>query len=68
MNKDPLVSLEIKISHHEDTIEKLQQVVTQQELHIYQLQEKLEKLIKEICDERKSEKQKAARNEPPPHY
>lgn len=68
MNESRLIDIETKISHQENTIETLNQVVIKQELLIYQLEAKIEKLVKEIREERKAEKQKTTRNEPPPHY
>lgn len=68
MNDQRLIDIEIKLTHQEDVIETLNQVVVKQEVLIFQLNEKLEKLIKELSEERKAEKHKKARNEPPPHY
>lgn len=68
MNDQRLIDIEIKISHQEEIIETLNQIVVKQEVLIYQLNEKLEKLIKELSEERKAEKQKKALNDPPPHY
>ena len=68
MEDQRLIDIEIKLSHQENTIETLNEVVVKQELLIFQLNEKIDKLVKELSDERKAEKQKKARNEPPPHY
>lgn len=68
MDEQRLIDIEIKLSHQENTIETLNEVVLKQELLIFQLNEKLEKLVKELSEERKAEKHKKARNEKPPHF
>ncbi len=66
MNEQRLIDLEIKFSHQDVLLEKLQQTVHDQYIAI----EKLEKSLKAIADRLKSatEDGSAPANEKPPHY
>ena len=68
MNDKALIDLEIKVSHLENLLETFNLTTTRQELQIYHLEAKVEALIKELRDNRTSDKHKTTRNEPPPHY
>lgn len=68
MNEERLINLEIKFAHQDDFLEKLNQVVTEQ-------QKTIERLEKEILDLKRGmnagsgvERTRSLADDKPPHY
>ena len=68
MTEDRLTDIEIKLSHQEDAVEKLDQVVCQQQKKIDHLEAICEALIKHIRELSEAASHGSASNEMPPHY
>ena len=68
MNEDRLIELESKISHQEFTIEKLNQLVREQEMIIYQLDSKVSVLDKKFKEIEGLGNETGPANQKPPHY
>ena len=68
MTENRFVTLEEKITHQEFLIEKLNSLVSDQQVRIYQLEEQILGLAKEMKDLFKSNNKIGPANEKPPHY
>lgn len=68
MTEDRLIEIEIKLSHQENTVEELNQVVCQQQKQIDNLEAICEALIRHVKELSDSAAEQRATNEPPPHY
>ena len=69
--EDRVVELETRLSFQEDTLQSLNQVITEQDRTIMQLQEQVRHLAEKLSDMEYSLEQgtgKAPANERPPHY
>ena len=64
--EDRLTKIEIKLAHHELTIETLNQVITVQQNEISQLLDKIELLNSKINSLKEQDKELI--EPPPPHY
>jgi SlyX protein len=68
MTEDRLTDIEIKLSHQEDAVEKLDQVVCQQQKKIDHLEAICEALIRHVKELSDNAAEQRTTNEPPPHY
>jgi SlyX protein len=68
MTENRLTDIEIKLTHQEDTIEKLNQVVCLQQKKIDHLEAICEALIRHVKELSDSATEQRTTNEPPPHY
>lgn len=68
MSEQRLIDLESKITHQEHLIEQLNEVISRQEIAIYQMEEKLAAVIKYIREVKDKELQIGKADEKPPHY
>lgn len=68
MSEQRFVEIETKISHQEFLIEKLNQVIYQQQITIIQLDARLTALIKKFQDTITAENEIGPAGEKPPHY
>jgi len=66
--KNKLIDLEIRITHQEDTLQKLDQVVYQQQQLIDQLTQKIQQLETRLQAMAVSDILNPADDVPPPHY
>lgn len=69
--EERVVELETRLSFQEDTLQSLNQVITEQDKTIMQLQELVRHLAEKLSDMEYSLEQgagKAPANERPPHY
>lgn len=65
MNEQRLIEIETKLAHQEVLIAELNQVITQQQITITQLETSLKSFVKEFLAHNANEKHA---NEKPPHY
>lgn len=68
MSEQRFIDLEIKIAHQEDLLEKLNQIVFQQQGKIDQLEFLLNSLGKRIQEVKEGGPEVGPANEKPPHY
>ena len=68
MAEDRLTDIEIKLSHQEDTVEKLNMVVCQQQKKIDHLEAICEALIRHVKELSDGSAEQRTTDEPPPHY
>lgn len=68
MTEDRFTNIEIKLSHQENTVEELNQVVCQQQKQIDSLEAICEALIRHVKELSDSAAEQRATIEPPPHY
>ena len=68
MNEERLINLEIKFSHQEDFIEKLNQVVTEQQLKIESLEKAMIDLKSNINSGSEVGETRTLADDKPPHY
>ncbi|MGZ3238407.1 MAG: SlyX family protein [Burkholderiaceae bacterium] len=68
MTDDRLMEIEIKISHQEDVVESLNQIVYQQQKKIDYLEAMLTTLAKQLKQSQDNARELAPANEKPPHY
>jgi len=66
MSEDRIIELEIKVAHQEMVIEELNQILTQQQIEIANLQRYLEIIKYKIESIQSSPKE--VTEQPPPHY
>jgi SlyX protein len=67
-NEERLVEIEIKLTHQEDAVEELNQVVCQQQKKIDHLEAICEALIRHVKELSDSAAEQRTTNETPPHY
>lgn len=65
-----LIELEIRVSYQEDTLQQLNEVVTEQDSYIQSLQVQVQSLAKKLDEMSQVLDQPTGKvgNEPPPHY
>lgn len=68
MTEDRLIDIEIKLTHQEDTVEALNQVVCQQQKRIDHLEEICAALIRHVKELSDGAAEQRTTNETPPHY
>lgn len=68
MTEDRLTNIEIKLSHQENTVEELNQVVCQQQKKIDHLEAICEALIRHVKELSDGAAEQRTTNEAPPHY
>jgi len=68
MTENRLTDIEIKLTHQEDTIENLNQVVCQQQKKIDHLEAICEALIRHVKELSDSAAEQRTTDETPPHY
>ncbi|OIP11531.1 MAG: SlyX protein [Betaproteobacteria bacterium CG2_30_59_46] len=68
MTEDRLIEIEIKLTHQEDAVEELNQVVCQQQKKIDHLEAICEALIRHVKELSDGAAEQRATNETPPHY
>jgi len=66
--QDRVTDIEIKLMHHENIIQQLNEVVTRQELEIETLRRDLEQMMRHLRTITPSLVRDALEEEPPPHY
>jgi SlyX protein len=67
-NEERLVEIEIKLTHQEDAVEELNQVVCQQQKKIDHLEAICEALIRHVKELSDGAAEQRTTNETPPHY
>jgi SlyX protein len=67
-NEERLVEIEIKLTHQEDAVEELNQVVCQQQKKIDHLEALCEALIRHVKELSDGAAEQRTTNETPPHY
>jgi SlyX protein len=65
MNEERLIEIETKLSHQENLLEELHQVLYRQQETIDQMEKALKVLVKRVPDE---SKEVGPGNQKPPHY
>lgn len=68
MSEDRLIEIEIKISHQENAVEELNQVVCQQQKRIDHLEAICDALIRHVKELSVGAAEPRTTNEIPPHY
>ncbi|MDO9064247.1 MAG: SlyX family protein [Sulfuricella sp.] len=68
MTEERLINIEIKLTHQENAVEELNQVVCQQQKKIDHLEAICEALIRHIKELSDNEAERRTTNETPPHY
>lgn len=68
MNDERIINLEIKFSHQEDFISKLNQVVTEQQKTIERLEKEILDLKRNINSGSGVDSTRSLRDDKPPHY
>ncbi|BAN34290.1 SlyX protein [Sulfuricella denitrificans skB26] len=68
MSEDRLVDIEIKLTHQENTVEELNQVVCQQQQKIDHLEAICDALIQHVKELSDGAAEQRTTNESPPHY
>ncbi len=68
MSEDRLIEIEIKLSHQEDMVEELNQVICQQQKRLDHLEAICEALIRHVKELSDGAAGPRATNEIPPHY
>ena len=68
MTEDRLIDIEIKLTHQEDAVEKLNQAVCQQQKKIDHLEAICEALIRHVKELSDGAAEQRTTNETPPHY
>jgi SlyX protein len=67
-DEERLIDIEIKLTHQEDTVEKLNQVVCRQQQKIDHLEALCEALIRHVKELSDNAAEQRTTDEPPPHY
>lgn len=68
MSEDRLIDIEIKLTHQENAVEELNQVVCQQQKKIDHLEAICEALIRHVKELSDGAAEQRTTNEIPPHY
>lgn len=68
MTEERLINIEIKLTHQENAVEELNQVVCQQQKKIDHLEAICEALIRHIKELSDNAAERRTTNETPPHY
>jgi SlyX protein len=66
--KERITDIEIKLMHHENTIQQLNEVVTRQQFAIEELQTDFRQMMEHLRKLYPSEVRELEEEEPPPHY
>lgn len=68
--QEQLIDLQTRVAYQEDTLEQLNQVITQQDADIVQLKQQVRLLAQRLEDAVRSQSQAGApgQDEKPPHY
>jgi len=66
--QDRITDIEIKLMHHENIIQQLNEVVTRQELEIETLRHDMQQMMRHLRTITPSLVRDVLEEEPPPHY
>lgn len=66
--QDRITDIEIKLMHHENIIQQLNEVVTRQELEIETLRHDMQQMLRHLRTITPSLVRDVLEEEPPPHY
>jgi len=68
IDENRLVDIELKLTHQEDTVDALNQIVYEQQKKIDELEKLLTALVRQVKDSANSLSERGIENEKPPHY
>ena len=68
IDENRLIDIELKLTHQEDTVDALNQIVYQQQKKIDELEKLLTALVRQVKNSADNVGERNIENEKPPHY